>query len=281
MAAHRRRQRTAGIQGLFRFSAVSLTVAAAAVATAHGGPKDERVDLASTAVAPDSPPDRDTSVAPPTGAPTASASPTAAAQPVPPATRPSPTATSPTARRTTALRTSPRPARTTTAPRPVRPTAPAAPTAPASKGKQEKQKEQEKSRSARGSSGFTTGYPTGVDARAAVASAVAAAKADGKKVLIDFGANWCGNCRAADEVLATSGIGALLDASYHVVKVDIGGQDSAAYSLLGRYASGEGAYKMPVLVVLDGNGGVVTETHSTGNPELTDAGLGAFLRKWA
>ncbi|TXS19862.1 thioredoxin family protein [Streptomyces sp. ms191] len=173
-----------------------------------------------------------------------------------------PAASSPAARSAAARTAAPRPART------ARPAGSGKPAAP-------------KGGSGSGSSGFSSGYPTGADARGAVKAAVAAAKADGKKVLIDFGANWCGNCKAADKVFATSEVGALLDASYHVVKVDIGSQDSGAFDLLRDYCSGEGAYKMPVLVVLDGNGNVVTETHSTGNPDLTAAGLGAFLRKWA
>ncbi|MFF9909036.1 thioredoxin family protein [Streptomyces sp. NPDC013457] len=258
MAAHRRRQRTAGIQGLVRFSAVSLTVASAAVATAWGtgGSKNDAAQNVSVAAAPDAPADQGTGTPAPMEA---AASPTAAATSVPP----SPSASSPVAKRSAATtKAAPRPARTTAAP---------APTKPAVK----------KSAPVSGSSGFTSGYPTGADARGAVRAAVAAAKADGKKVLIDFGANWCGNCKAADRVFATSGVGALLDASYHVVKVDIGSQDSSAFDLLRDYCSGEGAYKMPVLVVLDGNGKVVTETHSTGNPELTETGLGAFLRKWA
>ncbi|MFF8835743.1 thioredoxin family protein [Streptomyces sp. NPDC015130] len=278
MAAHRRKQRTAGIQGLVRFSAVTLTVASAAVATACGvgGSKDDAAQHVSVAAAPDAPAaDQETGAPAPMEATAASASPTPAATSVPPTTRPSPAASSPVAKRpaATTSKAAPRPAATTSkaAPRPARTTAAPAPTKPAVK----------KGAPVSGSSGFTSGYPTGADARGAVEAAVAAAEADGKKVLIDFGANWCGNCKAADRVFATSAVGALLDASYHVVKVDIGSQDSSAFDLLRDYCTGEGAYKMPVLVVLDGNGEVVTETHSTGNPELTETGLGAFLRKWA
>ncbi|MFC9336942.1 thioredoxin family protein [Streptomyces sp. NPDC057020] len=277
MAAHRRKQRTVGIQGLVRFSAVSLTVASAAVATAWGvgGSKNDAAQNVSVAAVPDAPADLANADPVPMEAATASASPTAVATSVPPTTRPSPSTSSPVAKRPAATtKAAPRPARTTAPPSPSKPTAKK--TAPAAGSS-----DTSGSAGPSGSSGFTSGYPTGADARGAVTAAVAAAKADGKKVLIDFGANWCGNCKAADRVFATSGVGALLDSSYHVVKVDIGSQDSSAFDLLRDYCSGEGAYKMPVLVVLDGNGKVVTETHSTGNPELTEAGLGAFLRKWA
>ncbi|MEU2075193.1 thioredoxin family protein [Streptomyces sp. NPDC013489] len=282
MAAHRRKQRTVGIQGLVRFSAVSLTVASAAVATAWGvgGSKNDAAQNVSVAAVPDAPADQATADPVPMEAATASASPTAAATSVPPTTRPSPSASSPVAKRPAATtKAAPRPARTTAAPAPARPTAKK--TAPGAGSSGSSGSAGSSGSSGSSGSGFTSGYPTGADARGAVTAAVAAAKADGKKVLIDFGANWCGNCKAADRVFATSGVGTLLDSSYHVVKVDIGSQDSSAFDLLRDYCSGEGAYKMPVLVVLDGNGKVVTETHSTGNPELTEAGLGAFLRKWA
>lgn len=270
MGAHRRTPRSTAVQGLVRFSAVALTVGAAAVATALGGPKNDSAQDLATVAALDTPTDQDDGNGgdrAPSGAPTATVSSAPAPMPAPPTARPSsaPSAPAPVVKRAAAPKVVPRAARTTPASKPA---ARAKPTA-------------QKRGAAPGSSGFTSGYPTGRDARGAVNSALAAAKADGKKVLIDFGANWCGNCKAADEVFATRGVGALLDASYHVVKVDIGGSDSAALSLLGSYCTGEGAYKMPVLVVLDGNGKVLTETHSTGNPDLTDAGLGAFLRKWA
>ncbi|MFF2572838.1 thioredoxin family protein [Streptomyces sp. NPDC058084] len=265
MSAHRR-PRTAGIQGLVRLSAVTLTVATAAVATACGvgGSKNDAAENVSVAAAPDAPTDQSPAGTEPMDASTGSATPAAASASVSPASRPSASASASAPARKTGTRT-------TTAPRPAeapRTTRPAKPSTT-------------KSGSGSGSSGFASGYPSGADARGAVKAAIASAKADGKKVLIDFGANWCGNCKAADKVFATSDVGALLDASYHVVKVDIGSQDSAAFDLLRSYCSGEGAYKMPVLVVLDGNGNVVTETHSTGNPKLTQDGLSAFLRKWA
>ncbi|MFE2236228.1 thioredoxin family protein [Streptomyces sp. NPDC059442] len=257
MAAHRR-PRTAGIPGLVRLSAVSLSVATAAVATACGvgGSRSDDAQSVSVASVPDAPTEQSPTDPGPT---TASAG------------TPSPASASPTSRPAASSPAGKSAAARTAAPRPARSARPAESAKPAAT----------KGGSGSGSSGFSSGYPTGADARGAVKAAVAAARADGKKVLIDFGANWCGNCKAADKVFATRDVGALLDASYHVVKVDIGSQDSGAFDLLRDYCSGQGAYKMPVLVVLDGNGNVVTETHSTGNPDLTTAGLSAFLRKWA
>ncbi|MER7577912.1 thioredoxin family protein [Streptomyces sp. NPDC126514] len=127
---------------------------------------------------------------------------------------------------------------------------------------------------------FKTGYDGSLNAQTAVDAALRSAKADGRAVLLDFGANWCGNCKAADEVFASGDTAGILSDSYHVVKVDIGSSDSDNFSLLREYSPGGGSYKMPVLIVLSPSGTVLTDTQETGKPDLTAAGLSAWLRKW-
>lgn len=128
---------------------------------------------------------------------------------------------------------------------------------------------------------FAPGYDSTADGRQALDAALRAAAADGKQVLLDFGANWCGNCKAADKVFGQPATNALLNDSYHLVKIDIGSQNSANFSILRKYSSGGGSYKMPVLIVLSPPGTVRTDTHQTGNPALTADGLGSFLRQWS
>ncbi|WP_051809571.1 thioredoxin family protein [Streptomyces sp. NRRL S-378] len=125
------------------------------------------------------------------------------------------------------------------------------------------------------------GYDSSADAQKQIDAALRAAKSDGRMVLLDFGANWCGNCKAADKVFAQSQTAGILGASYHLVKVDIGGNSSANSALLRKYSPSGGTYTMPVLVVVSPSGTVRTDTHVTGNPSLTADGINAFLRKWA
>ncbi|WP_331728409.1 thioredoxin family protein [Streptomyces sp. NBC_00158] len=125
------------------------------------------------------------------------------------------------------------------------------------------------------------GYDGSADAQKQIEAALSAAKADGRTVLLDFGANWCGNCKAADKVFAQSATAAILGADYHLVKIDIGGSSSANSALLRKYSPSGGTYTMPVLVAVSSSGKVLTDTHVTGNPSLTSDGINSFLRKWA
>ncbi|GAA1270393.1 hypothetical protein GCM10009665_68390 [Kitasatospora nipponensis] len=120
------------------------------------------------------------------------------------------------------------------------------------------------------------GYDASADAKAALAAAFQQAKADGRNVLLDFGASWCGNCKAVDGLYTNATVKPVLDAGFHVVKVDIGDQSATNFGILQTYDP-KGPYTMPVLIVVAPDGSVRADTHRSGLPQLTAGGFSAFL----
>ena len=65
-------------------------------------------------------------------------------------------------------------------------------------------------------------YDETADAHQQVASAIAEASKAQKNVVLVFGANWCGDCRALNEQMHKDELAALIASNYEVVKIDVG-----------------------------------------------------------
>ena len=65
------------------------------------------------------------------------------------------------------------------------------------------------------------GYDESADARADIEQGRAQAAGSGKRVLVVFGANWCGDCRVLDTSMKQGRLKALMDSRFVVVKVDV------------------------------------------------------------
>lgn len=95
-------------------------------------------------------------------------------------------------------------------------------------------------------------YSETADAKADVRQALASAEREHKRVILDFGGNWCGDCQVLDLYFHDPGNAALLQQNFVLVHINIGrvdrNQDIAAkYNVpLGR--------GVPALAVLDSNG---------------------------
>jgi len=83
-----------------------------------------------------------------------------------------------------------------------------------------------------------------------IQAALVEARSTGKRVFIDFYAEWCGACRTMDKTtFADAGVSEALDRSYVFVKVD-----TDEYPEIGK---GFNVVGLPTVVALSGSGGVV------------------------
>ena len=124
-------------------------------------------------------------------------------------------------------------------------------------------------------------YPPPEQAPAQISSALAAAAADHKRVLLVFGGNWCYDCHVLDATFRSRTIAPLVSSNYHVVHINIGNYD-ANLDLARKYEVplDKG---VPGLAVLDASGKLVTsqkqgEFEST--VKLAPDDVISFLKKW-
>ena len=126
-------------------------------------------------------------------------------------------------------------------------------------------------------------YDANADARAEIAAALATAKKDDKRVLVVYGADWCGWCRKLHDLFKTDPeIRRLLLYEYEQVRVDIGKFDHNM-ELAEGYGADLHSGGVPYLTVLDADGKVLTN-QNTGDleagPRHDPAKVKAFLEKW-
>ena len=65
-------------------------------------------------------------------------------------------------------------------------------------------------------------YDETADAHQQIAAAIAEASKAQKNIVLVFGANWCGDCRALNEQMHKDELATLIAANYEVVKIDVG-----------------------------------------------------------
>lgn len=114
-----------------------------------------------------------------------------------------------------------------------------------------------------------------------IAAALKRAKAEKKRVILDFGGDWCGDCQVLDIYMHQSPNSELLDKHFIVVHVDIGRMD--------HNVDVAGKYKVPIkkgvpaLAVLDANGKLL---YSQENKEfenmrnMRSSDVTQFLNRW-
>ena len=125
-------------------------------------------------------------------------------------------------------------------------------------------------------------YDENADGVKQIADALAVAKKESKRVLVQFGANWCGWCHKLHQLCQTdAAIAAKLKEAYRVVLVDVNKGHNG--ELNKRYGNPM-RFGLPVIVILDADGKALV-TQDTGKLEEGDhhdpKKVLAFLNEWA
>jgi thioredoxin 1 len=127
-------------------------------------------------------------------------------------------------------------------------------------------------------------YPPPEDAEAEISAALASAAKDHKRVILVFGANWCYDCHVLDATFRSKAFAAVVNASYHVVHINVGDAGDKNIDLAERYGVPlKTGVRIPSLAVLDPDGKVV---YSQKNGEFDDSvrigpqDVAEFLTKW-
>jgi thioredoxin 1 len=124
-------------------------------------------------------------------------------------------------------------------------------------------------------------YPDGAGAQADISAALVRASKEHKRVLLDFGGNWCGDCQVLEIYFHDSANRALLEQNFVLVPVNIGKYDENL-DIAARY--GVPVTKgVPALAVLGPDGKLI---YSQRNGEfeamrtMDSASVTAFLQHW-
>ena len=124
-------------------------------------------------------------------------------------------------------------------------------------------------------------YPDPAQAQADIATALQAAKASHRRIIVDFGGNWCPDCHVLDLYFHDATNAPLLDAHYVLVHVNIGRKDQNL-QIAKRYKIplDKG---VPALAVLDGDGRLLF-SQKAGEFEamrgMQSPAVTAFLDEW-
>jgi thiol:disulfide interchange protein len=124
-------------------------------------------------------------------------------------------------------------------------------------------------------------YPDPSQAKTDIAAALKAAAATHKRILLDFGGDWCGDCQVLDLYFHDAANRPILEANYVLVHVNIGHMD-ANLEIAERY--GIPLHKgVPALAVLDEKG-VLLYSQKTGEFEdmrnMESSSVTKFLLQW-
>jgi thiol:disulfide interchange protein len=121
-------------------------------------------------------------------------------------------------------------------------------------------------------------YSTTANPNADIAAALKQARAEHKRVILDFGGDWCGDCQVLDIYFHLKPNDELVRRHFVVVHVDIGHMD--------RNVEVAERYKVPInrgvpaLAVLDAQGTLLYSQRNKEYEHTTPENITRFLNRW-
>ena len=122
-------------------------------------------------------------------------------------------------------------------------------------------------------------YPEIGEAQADVEAALKLARRTHKRIILDFGADWCGDCQVLDIYFHQSPNEEIVQKNFIEVKVNIGRED-ANLDIAHKY--GVPVHGVPALAVINGYGKVIVaqDNEFSDMRYMQSSSLTAFLNKW-
>ncbi|HEX4598037.1 MAG TPA: thioredoxin family protein [Burkholderiaceae bacterium] len=126
-------------------------------------------------------------------------------------------------------------------------------------------------------------FPDPSSAASDIAAALKLAATSHKRVLVDFGANWCGDCKVLDETLHQQENASLLSSHFVLVHVNVGEQGIDHNADLAQRYGIPLSKGVPALAVLEGDGRVVYSQKSgefEAMRKMDPHSVNEFLTRW-
>ena len=111
-----------------------------------------------------------------------------------------------------------------------------------------------------------------------ISAAVARASREHKRILLDFGGNWCGDCQVLDIYYHQSPNAELLAKYFILVHVNIGHMDQ--HVDIARKYNVPITKGVPALAVLDSHGKLLYAEHQKEFEHATPSAITDFLNRW-
>jgi thiol:disulfide interchange protein len=121
-------------------------------------------------------------------------------------------------------------------------------------------------------------YSETANPTADIAAALAQARREHKRVLLDFGGNWCGDCQLLDIYYRQSPNAELLTKYFILVHVNIGHMDKNVD--VARKYNVPITKGVPALAVIDANGNLLYSEREKEFEHTSPEAISAFLNRW-